>query len=49
LGVGHPAVQPAPRLVREREALTHHEGYEAAKYRTDEQIREYLISLRPKP
>ena len=49
LGVGHPAMRPAPRLVRDREALTHHERYEAAKYRTDEQIREYLISLRPKP
>ncbi len=49
MAVGHPAMQPAPRLVREREAMTHHERYDPAKYRTDEQIRDYLISLRPKP
>jgi nitroreductase len=49
LAVGYPATQPAPRLVREREALTHHERYDPAKYRTDEQIREYIISLRAKP
>lgn len=49
LAVGHPASQPTARLVREPEAMTHRERYEAAKYRTDGQIREYLISLRPKP
>jgi nitroreductase len=49
LAVGYPAMQPAPRLVREREAMTHHERYDPAKYRTDAQIRDYLISLRPKP
>jgi nitroreductase len=49
LAVGHPAMQPAPRLVRERGAMTHRERYDPAKYRTDEQIRDYLVSLRPKP
>ena len=49
LAVGYPAAPPAPRLVREREAMTHRERYDPAKYRTDEQIREYLVSLRPKP
>ena len=49
LAVGYPAMQPVPRLVREREAMTHRERYEPAKYRTDEQIRDYLVSLRPKP
>jgi 5,6-dimethylbenzimidazole synthase len=49
LAVGHPNMQPAPRLVRELEAITHHERYDRAKYRTDEQIREFLVSLRPKP
>ena len=29
--------------------MTHRERYDPAKYRTDEQIREYLVSLRPKP
>jgi len=49
LAVGYPAMQPAPRPVRERGAMTHHERYDLAKYRSDEQIREYLISLRAKP
>jgi 5,6-dimethylbenzimidazole synthase len=49
LTVGYPAMQPAPRLVREREAITHREHYDWAKYRTDQQIREFLVSLRPKP
>ena len=49
LAVGYPAMQPAPRLVRERDAMTHHERYDPAKHRSDEQIREFLISLRPKP
>jgi nitroreductase len=46
LGLGYPAVEPKPRVVRSQADMTHHERYEAAKYRTDEQIREWLISLR---
>lgn len=46
LAVGHPAMDPKPRLVRAREAMTHHERYDATKYRDDAQIREWLISLR---
>jgi 5,6-dimethylbenzimidazole synthase len=46
LGLGHPAMEPKPRVVRDRESITHYERYDLAKYRTDEQIREWLISLR---
>ncbi len=46
LGLGYPAMEPKPRAVRELEALTHHERYDPNKYRTDEQIREWLVSLR---
>lgn len=46
LGLGYPAMEPKPRLVRDREAMTHYERYDQTKYRTDEQIREWLISLR---
>lgn len=46
LGLGYPAAEPRPRVVREREALTHYERYDQAKYRSDEQIREWLIGLR---
>lgn len=46
LGLGHPAMEPRPRLVRDREAMTHYERFDQNKYRTDEQIRDWLVSLR---
>lgn len=46
LGLGYPAAEPKPRIVRERETLTHNERYDPAKHRSDAQIREWLISLR---
>jgi nitroreductase len=46
LGLGYPAMEPKPRLVRDREAMTHYERYDPAKHRTEGQIREWLISLR---
>jgi nitroreductase len=46
LGLGHPAVEARPRLVRDREAMTHYERFDQNKYRTDEQIRDWLVSLR---
>jgi nitroreductase len=46
LGLGYPAAEPRPRVVRDREAMTHYERYDQAKYRSDEQIRDWLISLR---
>jgi nitroreductase len=46
LCVGHPGMEPKPRLVRDREAMTHYERYQADKYRSDDQIREWLIALR---
>jgi 5,6-dimethylbenzimidazole synthase len=44
--LGHPAGQPKPRLVRERPDMIHHERFDRDKYRTDEQVREFLIDLR---
>ncbi len=46
LGLGHPAMEPKPRRVRDLEAMTHFERYDRAKYRSAEQIEEWLISLR---
>jgi nitroreductase len=46
LGLGYPAAEPKPRVVRDLDALTHLERYDQAKHRTDEQIRDWLISLR---
>jgi nitroreductase len=46
LGLGHPAMEAKPRRVRDLDDMTHYERFDQAKYRTDEQIREWLISLR---
>jgi nitroreductase len=46
MALGYPAVQPKPRIVRAREDMTHHEHYDRTKYRSDTQIREFLVSLR---
>ena len=46
LGLGHPAMDAKPRRVRDIEEMVHQERYDQAKYRTDDQIREWLISLR---
>lgn len=46
MGLGHPAMEPKPRRVRDLGEMVHNERYDQAKYRTDEQIREWLISLR---
>jgi nitroreductase len=46
LGLGYPAMEPKPRVVRECKDLIHLERYDQAKHRTDQQIREWLISLR---
>ncbi len=44
--LGYPAGQPKPRLVRERADMIHQERFDRAKYRTDEQVREFLVDLR---
>jgi nitroreductase len=46
MALGYPAVQPKPRIVRAREDMTHRERFDGAKYRTDAEIREFLVSLR---
>ncbi len=46
LALGYPAHQPRPRLVRERTEMVHHDRYEKAKYRNDQQMRDFIVSLR---
>lgn len=46
MALGHPAVEPKPRIVRTHAEITHSERYDQTKYRTDAQIREFLVSLR---
>jgi nitroreductase len=46
MALGYPAQQPKPRLVREKKEMVHYDHYERTKYRTDDQIRDFIISLR---
>ena len=46
MAVGYPADQPKPRLVRERAEMVHYGRYDKAKYRSDERIRDFIVSLR---
>ena len=46
LVLGYPAMEAKPRAVRDREDLVHHEKYDKSKYRSDEQVRDWVISLR---
>jgi hypothetical protein len=46
MALGYPAAQPKPRIVRERAEFTHYDRYDSAKHRTDEQVKDFLRSLR---
>jgi len=46
LAIGYPGHQPKGRFVREREDMVHDGRYEKAKYRSDEEIRDYIVRLR---
>jgi hypothetical protein len=44
--LGYPAYEPKPRLVRERVEMVHYGRYDKAKYRSDEEIRNFIVGLR---
>jgi nitroreductase len=44
--IGYPAYEPEERFVREREEMVHYEGYNQALYRSDEDIRNYILEHR---
>ncbi|GAH33777.1 unnamed protein product [marine sediment metagenome] len=45
LAVGYPDMEPKPRLMRAQEEIVHYNGYDKTKYRTDQDIKEYIASL----
>jgi len=47
IAVGYPASEPKPRLVRAKEEMVHYDYYDRTKFRTDEQIKNSIITLRP--
>ena len=46
LVVGYPSYQPKSRFVRERADMVHHGRFDRSRYRTDEEIRQYIALLR---
>ncbi|MDP2646624.1 MAG: nitroreductase family protein [Desulfobacterales bacterium] len=46
LAVGYPEKQPKERFVRDREEMFHDGRYDKAKYKSDAQIRDYIVRLR---
>ena len=46
MALGYPAYEPKPRLVREKGDMVHYGRYNVAKYRSDKEIRDFIVSLR---
>lgn len=44
--VGYPAYEPKPRLVRDKQDMVHSERYDVGKYRSEEEVRAFIVSLR---
>jgi len=46
MAVGYPAYQLAPRSPRSMEEMIHYEEYDRSRYRTDQQVKDFIIELR---
>ncbi len=46
LAVGYPDSEPKSRLVRAREEMVHHDYYDKTKFRTDEEVKDFIRALR---
>jgi len=44
--VGYPSYKPGPRLVRDREEMTHYDYCGEEAFRTDEAVRDFIVKLR---
>ena len=48
VAVGHPTYYPKPRHVKDLDDVVHYGRYDAKKWRTDEEIRDYIVAhIRP--
>ncbi len=45
MAVGYPDQAPKPRPVRAREEMVHYDGYDKAKFRTDEEVRDFITTI----
>jgi len=46
MAVGYAAGAPGPKLLRDLSAMVHDEKYDGSKYRSDEEVRSFIVSLR---
>ena len=46
LAVGYPDFKPKPRIVRARSEMVHYDYYDESKFRTDEQVNDFIALLR---
>ena len=44
--VGYPAGAPGPKMLRGLSQIVHHEKYDPIKYRTDAEVRSFIVGLR---
>ncbi len=45
MAMGYPASEPRPKLTREREEMVHREKFDTHKFRTAEQVRQFIINI----
>ncbi len=46
MALGYPAAEPQPRLRRGKEEMVHQDYYDKTKFRTDEEIKEFITAIR---
>jgi len=46
IAIGYPAYEPKPRPVREKEEILHYDYYDKTRFRTDEEVKAFIRSLR---
>ena len=44
--VGYPDAEPKPRLVRAKEEIVHYDYYDKAKFRTEKDVKDFILTLR---
>ena len=46
MAVGYPDAEPKPRPVRAKEEMVHYDYYDKTKFRTEQQVKDFLATLR---
>jgi nitroreductase len=46
MAVGYPDTEPKPRLVRAKEEMVHYDHYDKTKFRTEQQVKDFIAALR---